>query len=64
VEPDYLPDSDVYFSRAWTPFPNGGCGGDFPPQLSPGGAAPPERNIGKNFLVKYCNFVVKLDRSL
>jgi hypothetical protein len=31
VEPDYLPDSEVCFSRAWTPFPNGGCGGDFPP---------------------------------
>jgi hypothetical protein len=31
VEPDYLPDSKVCFSHAWTPFPNGGCGGDFPP---------------------------------
>jgi hypothetical protein len=38
VEPDYLPDSEVCFSHAWTPFPNGGCGGDFPPQLSPGGS--------------------------
>jgi hypothetical protein len=49
VEPDYLPDSEVCFSHAWTPFPNGGCGGDFPPhnchQGGPGGAtifvAPP-----------------------
>jgi hypothetical protein len=32
VEPDYLPDSEVCFSRAWTPFPNGGgVGGGFPP---------------------------------
>jgi hypothetical protein len=82
VEPDYLPDSEVCFSRAWTPFPNGGCGGDFPPTTvargvqggddnfcSPplagdSGAVPPKRNIGKNCLVKYCNFVVNLDRSL
>jgi hypothetical protein len=28
VEPDYLLDSEVCFSRAWTPFPNGGCGAD------------------------------------
>jgi hypothetical protein len=38
VEPDYLPDSEVCFSRAWTPFPNGGVGGISPPQLSPGGS--------------------------
>jgi hypothetical protein len=31
VEPDHLPDSEVCFSHAWTPFPNRGCGGDFPP---------------------------------
>jgi hypothetical protein len=37
VEPDYLPDSEVCFSRAWTPFPNGGCGGDFPPKTVRGG---------------------------
>jgi len=24
VEPDYLPNSKVCFSHAWTPFPNGG----------------------------------------
>jgi hypothetical protein len=35
VEPDYLLDSEVCFSRAWTPFPNGGCGG------SKGGLFPP-----------------------
>jgi hypothetical protein len=44
VEPNYLPDSEVFFSRAWTPFPNGGCGGDFPPQLSPRGGG------GRQFL--------------
>jgi hypothetical protein len=38
VERDYLPDSEVCFSHAWTPFPNGGCGGAFPPQLSLGGS--------------------------
>jgi hypothetical protein len=42
VNPDYLPDSNVFFICAWTPFPNGGGGGggggDFPPQLSPGGS--------------------------
>jgi hypothetical protein len=27
-------------------------------------AVPPKRNIGKKFLVKYCNFVVNLDHSL
>jgi hypothetical protein len=31
VEPDYLPDSEVCFSRAWTPFPNGGVWGVLPP---------------------------------
>jgi hypothetical protein len=33
VKLDYIPDSDVCFSHAWTPFPNqgGGCGGDSPP---------------------------------
>jgi hypothetical protein len=30
VEPDYLPDSEVCFSHAWTPFPNGGVGGISP----------------------------------
>jgi hypothetical protein len=81
VEPDYLLDSEVCFSHAWTPFPNGGCGGISPPQLSPGGpggvetifVAPPEgdsgavplkQNFGKICLVKYCNFIVNLDRSL
>jgi hypothetical protein len=39
VEPDYLPDSEVCFSHAWTPFPNGGggVGGISPPQICPGG---------------------------
>jgi hypothetical protein len=41
VEPDYLPDSEVCFSCAWTPFPNGGVWGGFPPhnclQGGPGG---------------------------
>jgi hypothetical protein len=84
VEPDYLLVSEVCFSRTWTPFPNGGVGGGFPPhnccQGGPGGGkmtifvasplaedsgtAPPKQNIGKNCLVKYCNFVVNLDRSL
>jgi hypothetical protein len=35
-----------------------------PPLVGDSGAAPPKRNIGKNYLVKYCNFVVNLDRSL
>jgi hypothetical protein len=30
LEVDYLPDSKVCFSHAWTPIPNGGCGGSFP----------------------------------
>jgi hypothetical protein len=39
VEPDYLPDSEVCFNRAWTPFPNGGVwGGLVHPQLSSGGS--------------------------
>jgi hypothetical protein len=55
VEPDYLPDSEVCFSRAWTPFPNGGVWGGFPPhncrQGGPGGGggdnfcSPPWRGI-------------------
>jgi hypothetical protein len=49
VEPDYLPDSEVCFSRAWTPFPNGGgVGGISPPQLSPGGPGG-DRGGGDNF---------------
>jgi hypothetical protein len=83
VEPDYLPDSEVCFSHAWTPFPNkGGGGGGFPPHncrqgglggattifvaplVGDSGAAPPKKNFGKNFLVKYCNFIVNLDHSL
>jgi hypothetical protein len=31
VEPDYIPDLEVYFSCSWTPFPNGGGLGGFPP---------------------------------
>jgi hypothetical protein len=27
VEPDYLPDLEVFFGCAWTPFPNGVCVG-------------------------------------
>jgi hypothetical protein len=39
VEPDYLPDSEVCFSHAWTPFPNKGVWGGFPPhKLSLGGS--------------------------
>jgi hypothetical protein len=57
VEPDYLPDSEVCFSRAWIPFLDGGCvGGDSPPLLSSGGSkggrkingAPPGRGFGGN----------------
>ena len=33
VEPNYIPNSEVCFSCAWTPFPNGGCGGDYPPTI-------------------------------
>jgi hypothetical protein len=48
VEPDYLPDSEVCFSRAWIPFLDGGCGGDFPPLLvvkgGPGGGGGDEIN--------------------
>jgi hypothetical protein len=48
VEPDYLPDSEVCFSHAWTPFPNGGVWGGFPPHnLSPGGS----RGGGDNFCI-------------
>jgi hypothetical protein len=80
VELDYLLDLEVCFSHAWTPFHNGGCGGAFPHTTFPGGprggrdnfCSPPcgdsgyapEGNFGKRFLVKYCNFVVNLDRSL
>jgi hypothetical protein len=54
VEPDYLPDSEVCFSHAWTPFPNGGCGGISPHnchQGGPGGGetifvAPPSGGFG------------------
>jgi hypothetical protein len=67
VEPDYLPDSEVCFSHAWTPFPNGGCGGDFPPhnchQGGPGGGGdnfcrappppPPSGGFGGTPEVKY-----------
>jgi hypothetical protein len=37
VEPDYLLDSEVCFSRAWTPFPKGGCGGISPHNCRQGG---------------------------
>jgi hypothetical protein len=33
VEPNYLPNLEVCFSRGWTPFPNGGCGGAFPQKI-------------------------------
>jgi hypothetical protein len=35
-----------------------------PPLVRDLGAVTPKRNFGKNFLVKYCNFVVNLDHSL
>jgi hypothetical protein len=49
VDPDYVPDSEVCFSCAWTPFTNRGCGGLVPPQMSLGGSigAPLKRNFGK-----------------
>jgi hypothetical protein len=47
IEPDYLPDSKVCFSHAWTPFPNGGSGGIYPPQLSPIGSL--EENLFEFF---------------
>jgi hypothetical protein len=31
IEPNYLPDSEVCFNSAWTPFPNGGVCGGLPP---------------------------------
>jgi hypothetical protein len=34
------------------------------PPRGDSGAAPLKRNIGKNCLVKYCNFVINLERSL
>jgi hypothetical protein len=46
VEPDYLPDSEVFFSHAWTPFPNGGVWGDFTPGTSVRGS----KGAGKNFV--------------
>jgi hypothetical protein len=55
VEAHYLPDSDVCFSRAWTPFPKGEVWGVFPPhnccQRGLGGAAtifvaPPRGGFG------------------
>jgi hypothetical protein len=83
VEPDYLPDSEVFFSCAWIPFSDGGVCGGFPPHyFLQGGlegakkingapplvvdlrAVPLRRNFGKNFLIKYCNFIVNLDHSL
>jgi hypothetical protein len=52
VEPDYLPNSEVFFSRVWIPFPEGGVGGIPPPQyLTPGGrnfGAPPWQGFGGN----------------
>jgi hypothetical protein len=37
VEPDYVHDSDVFFSCSWISFLDRGCGGDSPPpQLSLG----------------------------
>jgi hypothetical protein len=54
MEPDYIPDSKVCFRHDWTPFPNGGCGGDFPPTTFSVGVqggfitifvSPPERVI-------------------
>jgi hypothetical protein len=35
-----------------------------PPLAGGSGAAPPKRNFWENCLVKYCNFIVNLDRSL
>jgi hypothetical protein len=35
-----------------------------PPLVGDSGKTPPKRNIGKKCLVKYCNFVVNMDRSL
>jgi hypothetical protein len=43
-------------------------GGDkffcIPPLVGNSGATPRKRNFGKKCLVKYCNFIVNLDRSL
>jgi hypothetical protein len=51
-------------SHVWIPFPDGGCGRDFPPTfvVKRGGhwEATPKRIFWENFLVKYCNFVVNL----
>jgi hypothetical protein len=51
VEPDYLPDSEVLFQPCldpiWTPLPDGGCGGDFPPtSLARGVQGGGGRNFG------------------
>jgi hypothetical protein len=73
VEPNYLLDSEVFFSHAWSPFHSGGVWGGFPLHNCLHGGAPPgggfegsapEEKYWENFLVKYCNFVVNLDRSL
>jgi hypothetical protein len=67
VELDYLPDSEVLFQPCLDPVLDKGVWGDCPPTGAPlvgvSGEAPPKRNFWENFLVKYCNFVVNLNRS-
>ena len=83
VEPDYLPCVQMScFIQVWTPYPNGGLWGGFPPHYSCrgvqgvrswcsippwqgfGGSTPERTFFYKKCLVKYCNFIVNLDRSL
>jgi hypothetical protein len=58
VEPGCFLDSEVCFNLSWTPFPNEGCGGYFPPTTIARGG------LGKTFLVNYCNFIVNTNHSL
>jgi hypothetical protein len=78
VEPDYLPDSEVFYfqpclypmkylhPRSMYTLPRGECRGGY--ILLAGGSRgkwPPNIPRRKNFLVNvYCNFIVNLDRSL
>jgi hypothetical protein len=79
VEPDYLPDSNVFFNMLGPHSQKWGCRGDFPPTtvtkgggdnfsipplVGDSGEILPKKKFGKNCLVKYCNFIVNMDHSL
>jgi hypothetical protein len=80
VEPDYLPDSEVFcfqlclypmktlHPRSMYTLPRGGVQRGVTPSAGSGGLSPGGGQAGprrKNCLVNvYCNFIVNLDRSL